>query len=155
MELPADVLKRIDDVITHYEQKRSAVMMLLHIIQEHVGYIPKEAIEWVAQKLEIQPIHVYEVITFYPMYRMKPVGKYHFRVCRTLSCAIGGGKELCRNLQKKFGIGLREVTPDGKFSIEEVECLASCGTAPVMMVNDEFYEDVTAEKCEEILKKCV
>jgi NADH-quinone oxidoreductase subunit E len=147
-------VKRIDEVITHYPQKRSAVMMLLHMIQEHAGHISKEAIEWVAAKLEIQPIHVYEVVTFYPMYRMEPVGKYHIKVCRTLSCALGGGKELCQNLQKKLGVGLRETTKDGKFTIEEVECLAGCGTAPVMMVNDEFHEAVTPEKCEEILRGC-
>jgi NADH-quinone oxidoreductase subunit E len=155
MELPSDLLKRIDEVITHYPQKRSAVMMLLHMIQEHAGFISQEAIEWVAQKLELQPINVYEVVTFYPMYRMEPVGKYHIKVCRTLSCALGGGKELCQNLQKKLGVGLHETTKDGKFTIEEVECIASCGTAPVMMINDDFHESVTPEKCDEILKKCV
>lgn len=154
MQLPADLLKRIDDTIAHYPQKRSAVMMLLHMIQEHAGHISTEAIEWVAQKLEIQPIHVYEVVTFYPMYRMEPVGKYHIKVCRTLPCALGGAKELCANLQKKLGVGLRETTKDGKFTIEEVECLASCGTAPVMMINDDFHEGVTPERMEEILKKC-
>jgi NADH-quinone oxidoreductase subunit E len=155
MELPAELLKRIDDTIAHYPQKRSAVMMLLHMIQEHAGFISTEAIEWVARKLELQPIHVYEVVTFYPMYRMEPVGKYHIKVCRTLSCALGGGKELCKNLQKKLGVAPGETTKDGRFTIEEVECLASCGTAPVMMINDEFYEGVTPEKCDEILKKCV
>ncbi|MSR65682.1 MAG: NADH-quinone oxidoreductase subunit NuoE [Verrucomicrobiae bacterium] len=155
MELPAELLKRIDDTITHYPQKRSAVMMLLHMIQEHAGHISREAIEWIAQKLELQPINVYEVVTFYPMYRMEPVGKYHIKVCRTLSCALGGGKELCRNLQKKLGVGLHETTQDGKFTIEEVECLASCGTAPVMMINDDFHEGVMPEKCDEILEKCV
>ncbi len=155
MQLPDELLKRIDDTIAHYPQKRSAVMMLLHMIQEHAGFISPEAIEWIAHKLELQPINVYEVVTFYPMYRMQPVGKYHIKVCRTLSCALGGGKELCQNLQKKLGVGLRETTQDGKFTIEEVECLAGCGTAPVMMINDEFHQAVTPEKCDEILKKCV
>jgi len=155
MQLPAELTKRIDDTITHYPQKRSAVMMLLHMIQEHAGYISPEAIEWIAQKLELQPINVYEVVTFYPMYRMEPVGKYHLKVCRTLSCALGGGKELCQNLQKKLGVKLRETTQDGKFTIEEVECLAGCGMAPVLMVNDDFHENVTPEKCDEILRKCL
>jgi NADH-quinone oxidoreductase subunit E len=154
MELPAEVRRRIDEVITHYPQKRSAVMMVLHIVQEHAGSISEQAIEWVAQRLDLQPINVYEVVTFYPMYRMHPTGKYHIKVCRTLPCALGGAKELCQNLQRKLGIGLRQTTKDGKFTIEEVECLASCGTAPVMMVNDDFYEGVTAEKAEEILGKC-
>ena len=106
MQLPVELLKRIDDTIAHYPQRRSAVMMLLHMIQEHAGHISQEAIEWIAQKLGIQPIHVYEVVTFYPMYRMEPVGKYHIKVCRTLPCALGGAKELCANLQKKLGVGL-------------------------------------------------
>ena len=155
MQLPAELSKRIDNTIAHYPQKRSAVMMLLHMIQEHAGFISPEAIEWIAQKLELQPVNVYEVVTFYPMYRMEPVGKYHLKVCRTLSCPLGGGKELCQSLQKKLGVGLLETTKDGKFTIEEVECLAGCGMAPVMMVNDDFYENVTPEKCEEILRSCV
>ena len=155
MELPAELLQRIDEVITHYPQKRSAVMMLLHMIQEHIGYLTPEAIEWIAQKLELQPVNVYEVVTFYPMYRMEPVGKYHLKICRTLSCALGGGKELCQNLQKRLEVGLHETTKDGRFTIEQVECLAGCGTAPVMMVNDDFYENVTPEKCEQILRTCV
>jgi NADH-quinone oxidoreductase subunit E len=155
MELPAELLKRIDELIGHYPQKRSAVMMLLHLVQEHAGYLTPEAIEWIAHKLELQPINVYEVVTFYPMYRTTPVGTYHLKICRTLPCALGGGKELCLNLQKRLGIELGQTTKDGKFTIEEVECLAGCGMAPVMMVNDDFFENVTPEKCDEILRNCV
>src|ERR1043165_5732625 len=95
MNLKPETLRRIDDVITHYPVKRSAVLMLLHAIQEDVGYIPEGAIDWVAAKLDLQPINVYEVVTFYPMFRQKPIGRRHIKVCRTLSCALMGGYKTC------------------------------------------------------------
>jgi len=149
----------IDELISHYPvNKRSASLMLLHATQEEFGYISKEAIEWIAKKLELQPINVYELVTFYPMFRQEPAGKYVLKVCRTLSCALGGSHKLHDHLCTKFGMephkhGL-QTSKDGKFSVEFVECLASCGTAPVMMCNDDFYEGVSNDKAEEILKKC-
>jgi len=149
----------IDELISHYPvNKRSASLMLLHATQEEFGYISKEAIEWIAKKLELQPINVYELVTFYPMFRQEPAGKYVLKVCRTLSCALGGSHKLHDHLCAKFGMdphkhGL-QTSKDGKFSVEFVECLASCGTAPVMMCNDDFYEGVSNDKAEEILKKC-
>ena len=132
--------------------------MFLHALQEHFGYLSKEAIEWTAAKLELQPINVYELVTFYPMFRQQPAGKYVLKVCRTLSCALGGSHKLHEHFCKKLGLdshahGL-QTTKDGKFSVEFVECLASCGTAPVMMCNDDFYEGVSNEKADEILGKC-
>lgn len=133
-------------------------MMLLHALQEHFGYISKEAMEWVAQKLDLQPINVYELVTFYPMYRQQPVGKYQLKVCRTLSCSLAGSYTLRDYLCKKLGLDAEahgiQTTRDGKFSVEFVECLASCGTGPVLMVNDDFYEHVSPEKADEILRKC-
>lgn len=149
----------IDELISHYPvNKRSASLMLLHAVQEQYGYISKESIEWIAGKLGLQPINVYELVTFYPMFRQEPAGKYVLKVCRTLSCALGGSHKLHHNLCEKFGMdphkhGL-QTSKDGKFSVEFVECLASCGTAPVMMCNDDFYEGVSQDKAEEILKKC-
>jgi NADH-quinone oxidoreductase subunit E len=149
----------IDELISHYPvNKRSASLMLLHAVQEQYGYISKEAIEWIAGKLGLQPINVYELVTFYPMFRQERPGKYVLKVCRTLSCALGGSHKLHHNLCEKFGMdphkhGL-QTSKDGKFSVEFVECLASCGTAPVMMCNDDFYEGVSNDKAEEILKKC-
>lgn len=149
----------IDELISHYPvNKRSASLMLLHATQEEFGHISKEAIEWIAKKLELQPINVYELVTFYPMFRQEPAGKYVLKVCRTLSCALGGSHKLHDHLCTKFGMdphkhGL-QTSKDGKFSVEFVECLASCGTAPVMMCNEDFYEGVSNEKAEEILKKC-
>ena len=152
MTLPPELEAKIDEVITHYPvSKRSASMPLLHLIQEHFGFISDEAITWVAQKLGLQPINILELVTFYPMYRREMAGKYHIRVCRTLSCAMGGSFKLLEEMCKAAGIerpahgehhGGVLKSADGKFSIEFVECLASCGTAPVCMVNDDFYEGV-------------
>ena len=146
MNLKPETLQKIDEVITHYPQKRSATLPLLHLIQEDVGYLPPETTEWVAAKLELQPINVYEVITFYPMFRQKPIGRRHIRVCRTLSCALTGGFKTCDTLKQEFNTGLNEISPDGEVTIEFVECLASCGTGPVVMVDDELHEKVDCAK---------
>jgi NADH-quinone oxidoreductase subunit E len=156
--VPAKLEAEIDELITHYPQKRSASLMLLHAVQEHFGYLSKDAIEWIARKLELQPINVYELVTFYPMFRQQPAGKYVLKVCRTLSCALGGSHKLHEHFCKKLGLdshghGL-QTTKDGKFSVEFVECLASCGTAPVMMCNEDFFEGVSNEKADQILEKC-
>jgi NADH-quinone oxidoreductase subunit E len=115
-------------------------------------------VEWVAARLELQPINVHELVTFYPMFRREPAGKYQIKVCRTLSCALGGSKQLHEHFCRKLGLdphghGL-QTTKDGKFSVEFVECLASCGTAPVMMCNEEFYEGVSTAKADEVVAKC-
>jgi NADH-quinone oxidoreductase subunit E len=148
----------VDELITHYPVKRAASLMVLHAIQEQFGWISQEAVEWTARKLDLQPINIYEILTFYPMLRAQPMGKYQIKVCRTLSCALGGAYELRDHLCKKFGLDAHahgpQTTPDGKFTIEFVECLASCGTAPVMMCNDDFYEGVSHTKADEICAKC-
>lgn len=156
--VPAPVEAGIDELITHYPQKRSASLMVLHALQEHFGWLSQDAIEWTARKLGLQPINVYELVTFYPMFRQAPAGKYVLKVCRTLSCALGGSKQLHEHFCRKLGLdphrhGL-QTTQDGKFSVEFVECLASCGTAPVMMCNEEFHEGVSGAKADEILAKC-
>ncbi|HVV73639.1 MAG TPA: NAD(P)H-dependent oxidoreductase subunit E [Verrucomicrobiae bacterium] len=156
--VPPQLVAQLDEVISHYPKKRSASLMLLHAVQEHFGYISRQAVEWIAAKLELQPINVYELVTFYPMFHQKPVGKYHLRVCRTLSCALGGAYELHEHFCEKLGLDPHahgaQTTKDGKFTVEFVECLASCGTAPVMMCNDQFYEGVAGNKADEILSKC-
>ena len=156
--VPAALEAEINELITHYPVKRSASLMLLHAVQEHFGFISREAIEWIAKKLELQPINVLELVTFYPMFRQEPAGKYVIKVCRTLSCALGGSHELHEHFCQKLGLdshghGL-QTTKDGKFSVEFVECLASCGTAPVIMCNEDFYEGVSQAKADEILGKC-
>lgn len=160
LPVPPELERAIDEVITHYPvSQRSAVMTLLHMLQEHYGYISEDLLLWVAEKLSLKPINVLEVITFYPMYRQAPAGKIHFRVCRTLSCAMAGSYNLLDEFCAKTGIDRSAinhhhpigVSPDGHFSVEFVECLASCGTAPVMMVDDTLHENVTAAKIDSIL----
>ena len=153
-ELEAEV----NELISHYPVKRAASLMVLHAIQEKFGWIPREAVEWTARKLELQPINIYELVTFYPMFRQQPVGKYQIKVCRTLSCALGGSHALHRHFCEQLGLDPHahgpQTTDDGKYTVEFVECLAGCGTAPVMMCNDSFYESVSAVKADEILLKC-
>jgi NADH-quinone oxidoreductase subunit E len=152
LAVPPELEKEIDDRITHYPvSKRSAVLPVLHHLQHHFGYLSDEAVEWTAAKLELEPIKVLEVVTFYPGFRQEAPGKYHIRVCRTLSCAMTGSYELMESLCSKTGIDRSGVThhhpvavsADGKFSIEFAECLASCGFGPVCMVNDDFHEAVS------------
>jgi NADH-quinone oxidoreductase subunit E len=158
--VPKEVEAEIDELITHYPpgKPRAASLMVLHALQDHFGWLPKEAIEWAAARLSLQPIHLYELVTFYPMLRQQPLGKYQIKVCRTLSCALGGGYALhehfCRRLDLNAQAHGPQTTKDGQFTVEFVECLASCGTAPVMMCNDDFYEAVTQVKADEILGKC-
>jgi len=150
-ELEAEVA----ELLTHYPEKRAASLMVLHAIQEKFGWLSQEAVEWTAKRLELQPINVYELVTFYPMLRQKPMGKFQIKVCRTLSCALGGAYELHKHFCDKLGLDVHahgpQTTKDGKFTVEFVECLASCGTPPVMMCNDAFYEKVSHQAADQIL----
>jgi len=150
MNLKPDTLRQIDAVIPHYPVKRSAALPLLHLVQEDQGYISTEAIEWIAAKLELQPINIYELVTFYPMFRQKPIGRRHIKVCRTLSCALVGGYKVCDTFKQEFNCGLNEVSPGGDVTIEFVECLASCGTGPVVMIDDTLHEKVNPARAKEL-----
>jgi NADH-quinone oxidoreductase subunit E len=146
MNLKPETLRQIDEVITHYPVKRSATLPLLHLIQEDAGWISPAAIEWVAAKLELQPINVYEVVTFYPMFRQRPIGRRHIKVCRTLSCALTGGYKVCEQFQREFGCQPGGISADGEVTIDFVECLASCGSGPVVLIDDDLHERVDAAK---------
>lgn len=160
MDIPAELESKIDEAITHYPvSKRSAVLPVLHLLQHHVGYITDDAITWTAEKLELEPINVLEVVTFYPGFRQKAAGRYHIRVCRTLSCAMAGSYEFMEKLCELTGIDRSSVShhdpiavsQDGKYSVEYAECLACCGTGPVCLVNDDFHEKVSTENAEKLL----
>jgi len=164
MQIPPTLLTKIDEAISHYPvSKRSASLPLLHLFQEHFGFISDEAIVWIAQKLELEPINILELVTFYPMFRRAAAGKHHIRICRTLSCAMAGAYELKAKICQTTGLpcdnhangnhGGPAVSPDGKFSVEFVECLASCGSGPVCMVDDDFYEEVALDDVPKILSK--
>jgi NADH-quinone oxidoreductase subunit F len=165
IQIPAELERKMDDAIARYpsERRRSAAMPLLHLWQEHFGFIDDEAIFWIAEKLGLQPINILEVVTFYPMFRQHPAGKTHFRICRTLSCAMAGGLEVMENLCASLGIQRPSdgeethspiaVSADGTYSVEFVECLASCHTAPVCMVGDELHEKVNPEAAPSLIKQ--
>jgi len=142
----------VNELVSHYPVKRAASLMVLHAIQEQYGWISQAA------KLELQPINLYEIVTFYPMLRQEPQGKYSIKICRTLSCALGGAYELHHRFCERLGLSLHahgpQTTKDGQFTVEFVECLAACGSAPVMMVGEKLYEKVTHRQADEILGKC-
>ena len=190
MIVPRELVAKMDEAISHYPvSKRSASLPLLHLWQEHFGFISDEAVAWIAEKLELRPINILELVTFYPMFRREPAGKKHIRVCRTLSCAMAGSYELRDAIARAAGIDIARwesarhgtahgdserrkdpsklveeevhnpghgnpiaVSPDGKYSIEFVECLASCGTAPVAMVDDLFKEELKPADAAKLLK---
>lgn len=149
--------KIVDEVVTHYPvSKRSASLPLLHLWQEKFGYVSDEGVTWIAAKLGLQPINILELVTFYPMFRQHPIGKHHIRVCRTLSCALNGSYNVYEHFKKLTGASGDEhgpvTSPDGKYTVEFVECLASCGSGPVVMVGDELHEQVTTSKAEQIIQ---
>ena len=158
LSVPPQIEAELNELLTHYPQKRSASLMFLHALQEHFGYLSSDAIEWTAAKLDLQPINIYELVTFYPMFRQEPCGKYQLKVCRTLSCALGGSYKLHGHFCQRLGLDSTahgaQTTVDGRFTVEFVECLASCGTAPVMMCNDDFFEGVSDQKADQILDTC-
>ena len=164
LAISADLESKIDEVITHYPvSKRSAVLPVLHLLQHHFRFISDEAVSWTATKLGLEPIQVLEVVTFYPGFRQSAPGKFHIRVCRTLSCAMAGSYELMESLCQTAKIDRSHtdhhhpiaVSADGKYSIEFAECLASCGFGPVCMVEDDFHEKVEPSKAGELLAKYV
>ncbi|MCX7712824.1 MAG: NAD(P)H-dependent oxidoreductase subunit E [Chthoniobacterales bacterium] len=160
--IPASLLQQINETIARYPvSKRSASLPILHLWQNHFGYIDDSAIEWIAHLLDLQPINIYELVTFYPWFRQSPPAKNIIRVCRTLSCALAGSYEIFDKFCHAIGIdphlaahhdGLIN-SPCGNFSIQFVECLASCGTAPVCLINDDLYEKLTPNDIPKILEK--
>jgi len=152
VEFSQETLKRFGEIVGRYPKKDAAMLPVLHLAQREFGYLSPEAIEYVAELMDVSPARVYGVVTFYTMLNMKPIGKYHIQVCRTLPCALVGAEKITTLLKSKLGLQAGETTPDGKFTLSEVECLASCGTGPMMQINDDYYENLSKEKVEEILK---
>jgi len=147
-------LGKVKQIIARYPEgkEKSALLPLLHIAQEEFeGYLSVDVMDYVASLLNIQPIEVYEVATFYSQYYLDKVGKNVIEICRTGPCAICGGVKMQSYLEKKLAIKTGETTPDGLFTLKAVECLGSCGTAPVMQINTEFHENLTSEKIDKIL----
>ena len=141
----------IMDYTKRYPEKRAALLPALHIVQRDHGWIPVDAMEEVAALLDIRPVEVQEAVSFYTMYNRKPVGRYHIQVCRNISCSLLRARDITRHLSSRLGIGVGETTSDGRFTLTEVECLGSCGTAPMLQLNDAYHEDLTEERVDEIL----
>lgn len=154
-ELSDAAKKRVEELKNYYPDKKSAVMPLLQLVQEEQGFISDDAILWVAEEVDISPVHVRELVTFYTMYTTKPRGKYHFQVCRTLSCAVLGSKRIVEALKQRLGVTAGEVTADGMFSFEQVECLGSCGTGPMCEINDTYFENLSEEKINQIVDRII
>jgi NADH-quinone oxidoreductase E subunit len=141
----------IADILSRYPVKRSALLPLLFLAQREEGYVTEAAMKEIAQILTLTPSQVYETVTFYTMLNLKPLGKFHIQVCKSLMCALVGSDQLLEWLHAKLGIKPGETTPDKLFTLSTVECLAACGTAPVMQINDDYYERLTEAKVEQIV----
>lgn len=150
----SDNLKaKIEQLKKLYPQPRSAIMPALHIAQEEEGFVSEQMMLDLAEEFGITPIQVKELVSFYTMYKTKPVGKYHVRVCRTLTCAVLGAKSLQQALIERLYLKEGEVSKDGMWSYEVVECLGSCGTGPVVQINDTLFEQMTPEKLSKLMDK--
>ncbi len=146
-----DNLKKIEEVRRKYPTALAAVMPVVYIAQEQNGFISEEAMAEIANVLGIDKVSVLSVVTFYTMYHTKPMGKYHVQVCTNVSCMLRGAYEIWDGVKAKLGLDNMEVSPDGKFSLEEVECMGACGYAPMIAVNEDYFENLSKEKVFEIL----
>jgi len=143
--------KEIDEILSHYPMKRSALIPLLYLAQQESGNISEPAMIEIAGILNLTPPQVYETATFYTMLNLKKVGRFHIQVCKSLMCALVGSDIVIGWIKAKLGIGPGETTIDGLFTLSAVECLAACGTGPMMQINDDYYERLTEEKVDRIL----
>jgi NADH-quinone oxidoreductase subunit E len=153
-ELIPDALKtKFDQVIARYPVKRSAIVPLLMFGQDEIGYVSDELVEEIARRVEVATIEVIEDIGYYSMLHRRPIGKYNFQVCTNISCLLRGGEDILHHCSKRLGIGHKQTTPDGLFSLEEVECLGACCGAPAMQVNYDYYEDLTPERIDRLIEQ--
>src|SRR5687767_4622009 len=146
-----EVEAEIDWHLAKYPSKRSAILPLMFIVQRERGYLDPPGVLYLANRLALRVTDIWEVATFYSMIHTEPVGKYHIQVCRTLSCKIMGAGKVTEHCAKKLGINPGETTADGRFTLSEVECLGSCGTAPMMQINFDYHENLTPEKIDQVL----
>ena len=144
---------KFDQVIARYPVKRSAIVPLLMFGQDEIGYISDELIDEIAHRVEVRPIEVIEDIGYYSMLHRKPIGKYNLQVCTNISCLLRGGEEMLNYCSKRLGISHKQTTPDGLFSLEEVECLGACCGAPAMQVNYDYYENLTPQKIDKLIER--
>lgn len=145
-------LKKVETIKAKYPEQKAAVMSLLWMAQKKWGWLSEEVMKYVAELLQLPYAHVLGVASFYTMYFKKPMGKYHVQVCTNVSCMLTGGEELYNHCKNKYGIGHMETTADGKISLEEVECMGACGGAPMIAINEDFFENIkSAQHLDEVI----
>ncbi len=149
-------LETVNQIISRYPQgkQKSALLPVLHLAQEEFGWLSTETMDYVASLLNLEPIEVYEVATFYSMYHLKPVGRYVFEVCQTGPCMVRGSDEIIDYIREKLNIAPGETTEDGMFTLKTVECLGACGYAPMMQLGKFYKEHLTKEKIDQIIEEC-
>lgn len=151
--LSPDRERKLQEILERYPTKMAATLPLLHLCQEQNGWVSEEVIQFVSHRLDVSPAHVQGVVTFYTLYNQKPVGKHQVWVCRTLPCALRGAYDVLAHCEKKLGIHAGDTTPDGKVTLRTAECLASCGTGPMMQVDKDYHEDSTRDRVDAILTR--
>jgi NADH-quinone oxidoreductase subunit E len=151
--LSPDRAREMTDILTRYPTRRAACIPLLHLCQDQEGYVSEEAMAFVAEKLDVSPAQVKGVVTFYTLFNTEPVGKHQVWVCRTLSCALRGAQDIIGHCEKRLGVQVGETTRDGKVTLRTAECLASCGTAPMMQVDKQYHENLTTAEVDRILDR--
>lgn len=145
---------KFQEYVSRYPKIDSCMLPALWLVQEQEGWVSPEAMVYVAEKLGKTPIQVYEVATFYTMFNLKPIGKYHIELCKTVSCMLCGSRELKQHIKETIGIDAGQTSDDGLFTLTEVECLGACGGAPMFALNGEYHEKLTKEKVDELIKEC-
>jgi NADH-quinone oxidoreductase subunit E len=140
-------------ILSRYSTRTAACIPILHLCQDQQGFISKDVVAFVAERLDLPPAHVQGVVSFYSLFRTEPAGKHEVSVCRTLSCALRGSESLLRHCEQKLGIRAGETTPDGKITLRTAECLASCGSGPMIQVDKRYYENLTEAEVDRILDR--
>lgn len=156
MKFSDEKLKRVDEIIARYPEgkQKSALIPVLHLAQEEFGWLSSDTMDYVAGLLQIKPVEVYEVATFYSMYFLKPVGKYVFEVCQTGPCMVRGSDDIIAYIKEKLQVEVNGTTEDGMFTLKTVECLGACGYAPMMQMGKFYKEHLTKEKVDQIIEEC-
>jgi NADH-quinone oxidoreductase subunit E len=151
INLQAATTSAIDEIVSHYPVAEAALLPVLHKVQDDIGWLPVAAMDWVAERLDLPRVRVYGVTSFYTMFRREELGRHRLEICTNISCSLMGAEHLRDHLARKLGVRPGQTTADGRITLIEVECLGSCGTAPVMLVDDEFHENLDPQKVDKIL----
>lgn len=152
IEFTEESKQHFADIVGRYPVRRAALLPVLHLAQEQFGYVSREVEEYVAELMELPVSDIHEVVTFYTLFHQKPIGKYHFQVCRNIACYLLGTDQIIKRCVEKLSVRPGETSPDGRYSLATVECLAACETAPMMQLNDDYIGNLTAEKIDAIIE---